>query len=216
MASTDEFIPLDHFNRIIKLWWLVSLLAIIGGLTGLIITRIKPPLYEAQAVFTASIDFNKVNFMHPPSPTPVPYQLTQYDEDISLAVVDSSLREVVPQVVTFAQQNGLSVDADGLTNMSSIERKHAFWELHFRYTDPVLVQKIVNYWAQLGFSNLQAKQKAGQLPAYIFVELTQLAEVPKKPTYFQTDSFVLAGGMIGLVIGIVAVNLPINKKGKGR
>ena len=58
--------------------------------------------------------------------------------------------------------------------------------------------------------NLQANQKAGQIPPYIFFHLDQLADLPKTPMYFQTNSFVLAGTVIGLVVGILAVNLAIH------
>ncbi len=215
MTSNEEFVPINHFNRILRLWWVVVVFAVSGGVIGFVVHRTKPPVYEAKAVFMASIDFNKIDFMHPKPGTPVPYEFTQYDEDVSLVVVESALHQVIPQVVTFAQQNGLALDNTGLVNLATIERKHAYWELRFRSPDPALAQKIANYWAQAGYAQLQASQKAGQIPPYIFFTLDQLAELPISPMYFQTNSFVLAGMVIGLVIGILGVNISFFKTGKG-
>jgi hypothetical protein len=213
-TSPDEFEPYEHIARSIKLWWVLVLCAVLGGLTGYVVNRFKVPLYEAQAVFMASIDFNKVDFMHPPAPTPVPYKLTQYDEDISLVIVEASLIEVEPQVVAFAQKNGFPIDGANLIAHSNIERHHGYWYLRLRDVNPVLAQKVVNFWAQAGLLDLQAKQKANQMPAYVFFSLAQLAELPASPKYFQTNVFVLAGIVIGLVVGILVVNMPFVKSHK--
>jgi uncharacterized protein involved in exopolysaccharide biosynthesis len=214
MAAEDEFVPFDYFTRLARFWWVVVLCAVLGGAVGLVIHRLKPPVYEAQAVLTASIDFNKIDFMHPTAQTPVPYQFSQYDEDIALSVVESSLRQVVPQVVIFAQQNGIQADATGLLAQATIERKHAYWELRYRNADPVLAQKVVNYWAETGFSDLKAKRSAGQVQPYVTFDLIQLADLPKNPAYFQTNSFVLAGAILGLIAGLLAANLPFFKREK--
>ncbi len=216
MSSNGEFVPLDYLDKFLRLWWVLIACAVIGGGIGFLIHLSKPPIYEAQAVFMGSIDFNKIDFMHPPAPTPAPYQLTQYDEDITLVLVEASLRQVVPQVVTYAQQNGWPFDAAGLLNQSTIEREHGFWYLRFRSQDPALAQKLVNYWAQAGFADLQAKQKDGKLPPYLLYDLVQLAQLPKNPTYFQTNAFVFAGAVIGLLAGILLVSLPIWKLRRGQ
>jgi hypothetical protein len=214
MKASNEFVPAVHFNRILRWWWLVFAFAVVGGLAGLVVHRFRPPQYEAQAIFTASIDFNKIDFMHPPAPTPVPYHLTQYDEDIALAIVEASLRAVIPQVVTFANQQGLAVDGDSLMEHAIIERHHAFWYLRFRENDPAIVQAVTNYWADAGYANLLDWQKNGKVPAYVFFDLVQKADLPKSPTFFHTNTFVLAGSVIGLVAGILLINLPFFKKGQ--
>jgi uncharacterized protein involved in exopolysaccharide biosynthesis len=211
MSETEnqELIALEHFERMTHYWWLILAAALIGALLGFAINRARPPIYEAQAVLTANIDFNKVDFLHPPTPTPPPYKLTQYDEDLSLETVKASLLSVVPQVVEFAQQNGLSLDANDLMAQSTIERLNALWELRFRSANPVTAQKIVNYWAQAGYEDLQARQKSGRLPAYVLFDLIQKADLTASPTYFQTNVFVLAGGLIGIIAGIFIVNFVI-------
>jgi uncharacterized protein involved in exopolysaccharide biosynthesis len=204
----EEFEPFEQISQVVKFWWVIFLCGVLGGAAGLIVHSFKAPIYETQAVFMASIDFNKVNIKNLPKANQAPYQFTQYDEDISLVVVESSLRTVEPQVVKFAQQNGLKLTVAGLESISTIERKHAYWELRFRSPDPVLAQNLVNYWAQTGFADLKARQTANKLPPYVFFDLVSLAELPKTPAYFQTNVFVLAGIVIGLVAGLILVNLP--------
>ena len=184
VSNNDEFVALEHFNRIVHWWWVILATAILGAAVGYAIHRAMPPIYEAQAVFTANLDLNKVDFMHPPAPTPAPYELTQYDEDMSLAIVQASLIAVIPQVETFARQNNIPLTEADLLN-----------------------QKIVNFWAQAGYQDLLARQKAGQVPSYVFFDLIQLADLPTSPTYFQTNVFVLAGCLIGIVLGVVITSL---------
>ena len=209
-SSLVDFEAYDHLSPTLALWWVLVICSIIGGVAGYIMHRFKPPVYEARAVFMASIDFNKVDFSYFESTTP-PHQFSEADENNSLELVRASLLNVEPQVVTYAQQKGLLIDAVLLKGQSTIERKHALWDVYFRYPDPTVAQDIINYWAQQALEDLQAKQKMNQLPPYIFFDLIQLADLPKNPTYVNTNSFVLAGGVIGLVVGIFLVNLPLNR-----
>ncbi len=217
MTVDEEFVPLDHFTRLAKFWWVVVLCAVLGAGGGLIMHRLKPPLYEAQAVLLGSLDFNKIDFMNPTATTPkVPYEFTQYDEDVSLALIEASILQVVPQVVLFAQQNGLQVDGNGLLAQATIERKNAFWEVRFRSPDPALAQKVVNYWGQQAFADLKAKRSNAQLPVYLIFDLVRLADLPTAPAYYQTNSFVGSGLVLGLIAGLLAVNLPLFRSKKER
>ena len=206
MRIDSEFIPMENFKRILKFWWLVLLLSIVGGIVGFIIHRQKPPLYEAKAVFMESIDFNKL--------TP-PYTLTQYDEDISLITIEVAVQQTKQKVFFYVMDNHILGDPTILNAQAVIERKNAFWELRVRYTDPAVAQNITNYWAQAAYQLLQDWQKSGQMPAYIYFDLVQLATLPDHPIYFETNKMILAGSLIGLIIGVLVVNLPfLNVKEK--
>jgi uncharacterized protein involved in exopolysaccharide biosynthesis len=214
MASYPvDFEAHDHISPMLALWWVLVICSVIGGVAGHIVNRFKPPVYEARAVLMASIDFNKIDFFYSES-TPPPPQFSEGDENLSLNIVGVSLTDVEPQVVTYAQQSGILIDAALLKGQSTIERKHAYWNVSFRHPDPAVAQDIVNYWAQQALADLQAKQKMNQLSPYIFFDLIQLADLPKSPKYFRTNWFVLTGGVIGLVIGIFLVSLPLNRSRK--
>jgi hypothetical protein len=212
---SEEFEPYAHVSRTLKFWWVLVLFAVVGGMAGFGVHRLQAPVYEATAVILASIDFNKIDFMNLPVTTPAPYRFSQNDEDISLYVVNSTLVLEEPRVLAYAQSIGIPLDDASLKKNSTIERRDADWELRFRSTDPLAAQKIVNYWVQIGYSDLQAKLKAGEFPEYLFFDLIHLADVPTSPTYYQTNSFVLAGGVIGWVAALLLVNLPGLKNRKG-
>jgi len=53
----DDVVPSEIFRRLQRLWWLLILLMVGGGLAGLLIARVQKPLYESQASITTSIHF---------------------------------------------------------------------------------------------------------------------------------------------------------------
>ncbi len=69
-------------------------------------------------------------------------------------------------------------------------------------------QQMVNEWAEMGYIDMQAKQANGDYPNYVSVQLTEHANYPLMPTNFRQRELSLAGGVIGLVIGVLALNLP--------
>jgi hypothetical protein len=199
---------LDGLQRLFRYGWLILALAILGGAAGFLSNRLRPPVYEARAVFLASIDFNKIDFLNPPKPTPAPFVMNQGEEDIALGAIGEGLRAVEPQVVKFARTNGLSLASPNPLQAFSIVRRHAYWDVRYRSADPAVAQKLVNEWARLGLAELQARQKGGVIQPYLYFELIQLADSPDSPTYFQTNGFVLAGMLIGLALGYLWVVIP--------
>jgi uncharacterized protein involved in exopolysaccharide biosynthesis len=205
---------LDGLNRLFRYGWVVLALAILGGATGLLVQRLRPPVYVARAVFLASIDFNKIDFLNPPKPTPAPYRMTQSEEDIDLSAVEEGLKSVEPQVVKFARKNQLSLESPDPLQAFSIVRRHAYWDVRYRSADPALAQKMADEWAQLGLAELQRRQKNGSIKPYIYLQLIQHADVPDRPTYSQTNVFVLAGALIGFALGALWVSLPPWRPGR--
>jgi uncharacterized protein involved in exopolysaccharide biosynthesis len=53
----DDFVPSEVIKRAIRLWWLLALLMIAGGVAGVLASRLQKPVYESQASITTSIDF---------------------------------------------------------------------------------------------------------------------------------------------------------------
>jgi len=215
-TAPEEFSPYEQTSRILQFWWVLVLCAILGGALGWVAHRFKPPVYEAQAIISASIDLNKVDFLRITPDPEKQHLFTQDDEDLALMLVETSLIQVEPRVLAFAQANGWDISSETLHANSTIERKHAYWQVRYRSADPVQAQKLVNTWTEAGFADLQAKQKAGQVPSYVLLDLAQLAELPQNPQYFQRNVFVLAGAVIGWVVGLFLIHLPFAKIFKPR
>jgi uncharacterized protein involved in exopolysaccharide biosynthesis len=204
----QEIITLDEFQRTLNLWWLVALVTIFGGVAGFAFRYIAPPAYESKATFHVAVDFTNT-VLNKPEMAPARI----YDEDQSMQTVQVAFLEAIPQVVAYAKSLGTPLDDNSFGQNSSIERMLALWDIRFRDKDPVIAQKIVNQWAILSLNNLDQKKLSGALKPYLSYELVNKASLPIKPSYFQTNILVLAGCIIGLVIGIALTNFPGVKSG---
>jgi uncharacterized protein involved in exopolysaccharide biosynthesis len=139
----QEFIPRASLERAFKHWWIMVLLTVLGGLVGLAIHFLRPPVYEASAVLTVSMDFQKV-------------KLTQREQDYAFtasgAIVNSA--EVKGQVIAQARADGLVFDADRIPEQWFLERKMSVWEFHVRDQDPEIAARLANLWAEKALDGL--------------------------------------------------------------
>lgn len=204
----QDIIALDEFKRILNLWWLVALATILGGAAGFAFRYIAPPAYESKATFHVAVDFTNTALNKPEM---APARI--YDEDQSMQTIQVAFLETIPQVFAYAKSLGVTMDENSFAQNWSVERMLALWDIRFRYKDPVIAQKIVNQWVELSLNNLDQKKLSGALKPYLSYELVNKASLPIIPSYFQTNILVLAGCIIGLVIGIALTNLPGLKSG---
>jgi uncharacterized protein involved in exopolysaccharide biosynthesis len=55
--TSQEFSPRESLERIFARWWIVVAMAILGGVVGWAFHFFHPPVYEATAVLTVTMDF---------------------------------------------------------------------------------------------------------------------------------------------------------------
>jgi hypothetical protein len=255
-SAEDQFAPLDALKTAIRFWWFLSLLAILGGGVGWLTHRMQPPLYEAVARFSASIDYVSTG------------PLTQYEEDVALlgvgVVINSD--DVVQAAVERAEVEGIHTDPIDLQRAAVLERRVNVWELRVRNADPRKAQRLANLWAEQGQAALlegyQHALKADQIHRYLlslesclseaaaseptsaqcsrarfaqiqaelgeagkalyqerldsqglFAGMTigplDLATLPDRPVLYQRNQVVLAGCLIGFLLGAVLMQLGI-------
>jgi hypothetical protein len=192
----SEFVPILHFNLIVRIWWVVVLATFIGGVFGTLVYRIRSPLYEATATFYVTIDYDKV----------AGGPLSQYDEDLALSIMQQVLYYSPEVQAEIAQSPAFK--AAGLTDESwsdsiILEREHAFWKIRVRNHSPEAAEALVNLWAELGYQNLVSLKEQGKIPDYIVLEPPVLADLPQKPTAYGLNQLILAGSLIGFVIGVL-------------
>ncbi len=132
-----EFSPLDAFEQALRGWWLVVLVTILGGLLGWAVHSVLPPVYEARAIFTVSINFNQTG------------SLTQFEEDFAWNKVGDLINStaVRDQVIEQANREGILIDSAELAKIATIERKEYIWVLKVRHSNPGTSAKLVNLWA---------------------------------------------------------------------
>ncbi|MCX8025642.1 MAG: hypothetical protein N3A60_10600, partial [Thermanaerothrix sp.] len=126
-----------ELQRVLRWWWLVLLGAFLGALCGWFVHALKPPVYEAQAVFSAAIDYTQTGLM------------TQFEQDQALNAVGHLIAsgEVLERVVAKSQAAGLSLTVADLRRMGNVERQVDAFILRLRTTDAQQAAYLANLWA---------------------------------------------------------------------
>jgi capsular polysaccharide biosynthesis protein len=203
--GTIDFI--ETMNNLFRRWWLIAVFTIVGGLLALAFSALKPPKYEAEAIFSASIDYRDINFENLVDETESPLTFSQYDIDMALSAVHTVLLQVRDEAFTFAQSLDPSLEAETFENNMLIERQLGLWYLRYRHEDAQTAQSIVNYWAELGIDVMKAGQAAETIEPYVLVELTSEASLPQSPVYQNRNTLALAGIVAGFALGILVVDI---------
>ncbi len=197
--TSDEFSPHEYISRVMRFWWVVLLATFLGGAFGFIYFHLHPSVYEATSTFFVTLDMNRF---------PIPgtrEDLIQYNEDMALNTTEGALlsSDVLNQVVTQAKEMGENLTSQNLLDNYTIERKHDIWELRFRSRDPNFAQSLVNAWAQIGYQQMLAWQASGKAPSYVIFQAPTLALLPQQPVLYGRNNLMLAGALLGFIVGIV-------------
>lgn len=243
-----------ELQQVLRWWWVISLMALLGALCGWIIHTLKPPVYEAQAVFSAAIDYTQTGLM------------TQFEQDQALNAVGHLIAsgEVLERVVAKSQAEGLNLTVADLRRMGSVERQVDAFILRLRATDAQQAAYLANLWASEANAVLTDAQahalQAARLARYLqslesclqrslivppapalcyqqsptelqnlitetaqqlqverqasrnlfsglLIQWAEEATPPTQPTQFGRNDLILVGTLIGLLVGIVLVEL---------
>lgn len=202
----DGFNPVDTLNHLLREWWKIVLIAVLGGLLGFAVSFFRPAKYQAEAIFHASIDFTEINYENMVGEYGDPLIWTQFEEDLALQVVQRMLLNWLNSTYEYALTLDPTLSKETFEQDYQIERYLGNWFLRYRHKDPQVAQAIVNYWAERGLLALENAKKTGKAESFVIVDLVSLADLPQSPVYHQQNKLVLAGTAAGLFIGILAVD----------
>ena len=202
----DGSIVVGRMNHYFKNWWKITMLAILGGLLGLAVSFVLSPSFEAEAIFSASIDFTKVRFEHLAKNGEDRVVFTQYEEDLALQVVHDILLAQMPKALAYAQTLDATLDEITFNDHKQIRRYHALWYLRYQHDNPEVAQAIVNYWVEEGYKALRQAQMDGVVENYVLIDLVSMANLPQKPIYQHRNTIVLVETLIGFVGGLILVD----------
>ncbi|MDR3572910.1 MAG: hypothetical protein P4L50_03530 [Anaerolineaceae bacterium] len=140
------FYPRDTLEQAIHSWWLIVVFMVLGGGAGLLFSLIRPPVYDAKAVFTTSIDSTRIG------------QMTDVEVDEAIGIVGDiiSSTDVTQQVVQKVQSAGISITAANFNEMASTQRKNYQWEVHILNSNPSTAVLIANIWADAAANSLNS------------------------------------------------------------
>jgi uncharacterized protein involved in exopolysaccharide biosynthesis len=203
----DEFELLGTFNHLLRRWWIILVIAIVGGLAGLGVSMMLKPLYQAEGIINASIDFTEINFDDLVDRYGDPVVFTQYDEDLALQVVQRIAFSRSDDTFEYALTLDPDLTQEEFDKNSLIERYHAHWYLRYRHKDPEVAQAIVNEWIKKTMSALGKVQESGKAESFVIIDLISEAGLPQTPIYQNRGTLVLAGTVIGFIVGIIVVDV---------
>jgi hypothetical protein len=134
--TSPDYSPIDVFEKNLHFWWLLLICGIAGGILGWFFHFAQAPIYEAQAVMTASIDYTQTG------------PINSTEEDRSMVVIGElfGTTPVREKVIQIAQQKGIELTLNEFYQISSIDRKQNLWFLRIRSSDPNKAAAIANIW----------------------------------------------------------------------
>ena len=135
--NNHEFSLYESVEGALSRWWMMVTLMVVGGLVGFGFHLLFPPVYEAKAVITININFQK-------------RELTQIEEDTAFnaasAIITSA--SVMNLVISDAQVKGYSITPERFLRDFYLEGRQSVWELRVRDRDPNAAAELTNIWAQ--------------------------------------------------------------------
>jgi len=247
-----DYSPRETVDVILKRWFVIVFFTLAGGGIGWLFHQFQPPIYEARALITITINYNQPDLL--PS-----LDNDHYAEDQMMSSAMNLLVSTAVFTLVTEDAAGLNL-APGdiaLDSRLQVERRQAEVDLIVRHEDPEKAAGLANIWAQRGFEALQEAQvhalrvytlnyqlkgltecltaqadiqgicqqtsladldqalknveaelatevqaTNGLAPAVMF-DLSRLADVPQAPVLYATQGLVLAGGLLGFLIGLL-------------
>jgi hypothetical protein len=252
---------LDALQRALRGWWIVSLCMVCGGLLGWGYTRLRPPMYEAQAVFHVDVDVDQ-------------YLINQ--GDVGVVVVKRSTmlapvrdlffaKNVVRKLISAAEAQGYTLTHEQILDDFKIQQIDTRWLASVRAADPQSAATLANLWSEITLSvmkkayahavelrtlelelstvvrcfseddftkgnqcagtrfksqaafdrylsktqtEINAERDASRgLDASMELDLTRQAQVPDEPVLYNDSAIIVAGMMIGLILGVILVQV---------
>jgi hypothetical protein len=127
---------LDWLESLASRWYILAAGMVIGGLLGWGATLFKPPLYEADAVFTVTIDYTQTG------------ALSDAEEDQAMRGVGDIIfsDEVISDTLSRLQAEGLTLSKDEFYDDAIFDREEFQWAIRYRDVDPQLAYQVLHAW----------------------------------------------------------------------
>jgi uncharacterized protein involved in exopolysaccharide biosynthesis len=151
LRELSDPIPLDFLQIALRRWWVIILAMCLGGLLGMGLHLLILPVYQAQSVISAGVDFVKTG------------RLTDVEEDYMIKKVGDLIKSdiVIDQVITEANDRGIQITRQDFDNMHYLQRSFNDWLLVVRSRDANQAASLSSLWADTAWSELS--QATGHL-----------------------------------------------------
>jgi Chain length determinant protein len=140
----SELSPRDILERLFRRWPLIALGVLLGGLLGLLSSRLLPPVYEAHAEIYVNLDsalWAQENHVGNPSEVAVSGSMMPISD---LFYADETLRVLVAA----AGEENLSIEQGTVLDTFTIQRINMTWQMTVRADDPHRAARLADLWVQ--------------------------------------------------------------------
>ncbi len=133
------FSPYEFALRIIRRWWLIAGIMILGGGAGWILSNLHPAMYESKATLSSTIDYVQSGY------------LTDIEEDQILNNLGDILLsdEVITDLAARLSSSGYEISIDNLRTGLFIERQGYHWTMRARDENAQVARQVASTWAEV-------------------------------------------------------------------
>ncbi|MCE5207671.1 MAG: hypothetical protein LLG42_05085 [Chloroflexi bacterium] len=142
--SSADPIPMDILQIALRRWWVIVLGMCLGGMLGMGLHLLIPPVYQTRAVISAGVDFARTG------------KLTDVEEDYIIKKVGDLIGSdaVIEETIELAAAQGINLDRRTFDEMHFLQRSFNDWLLVVRAEDPQQATVLANLWADAAWSAL--------------------------------------------------------------
>jgi capsular polysaccharide biosynthesis protein len=160
----------EYLETLLRDWWLIVGIAVMGGLLGLAFSFIHKPLYEAHSVLIVGSDFTTINSNSWTD------SKTDYVNNKSAQIANST--GILNQVIDDFKKRGIVVGREAF----SLDRRASTWDLVVQYPDAQVAADLANAWLDVTYLKLQEAHQNSLEVLEISQKLNMLQECTKHAT----------------------------------
>ncbi len=149
-----DFSPRKSILILINYWWVLSILAVTGGIFAFFVSKFHHPVYDAKAILSADINYTQTG------------QMSEAEQDRAYQAVSSIIVSdaVLEKVIQESDDQGIQIDDEDFLNHFFLERYNANFFLRVDSFSPEEAAILANIWAEasreiLGQMILQVNQQ---------------------------------------------------------
>jgi len=162
----NDFVPTELIKTMARKWWILVLAMVLGGLVGMLITRVHKPVYQSQAVLTTAVDYAYTGTLKD-------FELDHLIMAVGEVIDSTNVRDAGVENVL---SEGFADSTDEILNNLNVIRKGNSWLLTVRASDPVVAQQIATLWGNKALNSLIDRREAAMEEFHIHVARFALEE----------------------------------------
>ncbi len=155
----NDIDPREILDRSLRFWWVAAVGVFLGGAAAWLFTSFRPPVYEATATYSVTLDTQQLAGRLKLDPSQVPTDFASQNPYLAPAENVFYLPGVISRMASDAQAQGIDFTAgDFRPSAFYLDRKGSNWFVSARSTDPALAARLADLWLAAADAALRTAQ----------------------------------------------------------